>query len=126
VGGGAVPELVQVQAGPRRHATCPLKSYTGFPAEVVEVMGPLMRRTPAWWEREGLSKRDRSLITVAALTTMGKNDQLTFHLDYARQNGVTETELKEAITHLADGGGIVPRRPVMIWVLFSSRIRFTR
>jgi 4-carboxymuconolactone decarboxylase len=32
---------------------------------------------------------------------MGKNDQLTFHLDYARQNGVTETELKEAITHLA-------------------------
>jgi 4-carboxymuconolactone decarboxylase len=53
------------------------------------------------WEREGLSKRDRSLITVAALTAMGKNDQLTFHLDYARQNGVTETELKEAITHLA-------------------------
>ncbi|MEU1983161.1 carboxymuconolactone decarboxylase family protein [Nocardia sp. NPDC019395] len=53
------------------------------------------------WEREGLSKRDRSLITVAALTAMGKTDQLTFHLDYARTNGVTETELKEAITHLA-------------------------
>ncbi|WP_062996445.1 carboxymuconolactone decarboxylase family protein [Nocardia mikamii] len=53
------------------------------------------------WEREGLSKRDRSLITVAALTAMGKTDQLTFHLDYARHNGVTETELKEAITHLA-------------------------
>ncbi|WP_433602382.1 carboxymuconolactone decarboxylase family protein [Nocardia sp. CA-135953] len=53
------------------------------------------------WERDGLSKRDRSLITVAALTAMGKTDQLTFHLDYARRNGVTETELKEAITHLA-------------------------
>ena len=53
------------------------------------------------WEREGLSKRDRSLITVAALTAMGKADQLIFHRDYARQNGVTETELKEAITHLA-------------------------
>ena len=53
------------------------------------------------WEREGLSKRDRSLITVAALTAMGKADQLTFHLDFARQNGVTEDELKEAITHLA-------------------------
>ncbi|GEM31501.1 4-carboxymuconolactone decarboxylase [Nocardia neocaledoniensis NBRC 108232] len=53
------------------------------------------------WEREGLSKRDRSLITVAALTAMGKTDQLTFHLDYARQNGLTETELKEAITQLA-------------------------
>lgn len=53
------------------------------------------------WERAGLSKRDRSLVTVAALTAMGKTDQLTFHLDFARQNGVTEDELKEAITHLA-------------------------
>jgi 4-carboxymuconolactone decarboxylase len=53
------------------------------------------------WERDDLSKRDRSLITVAALVATGKAEQLTFHLDYARQNGVTETELKEAITHLA-------------------------
>jgi 4-carboxymuconolactone decarboxylase len=53
------------------------------------------------WQRPGLSKRDRSLITVAALTAMGKPDQLTFHLDYARRNGVTEDELKEAILHLA-------------------------
>src|SRR6478736_8155484 len=52
------------------------------------------------WEREGLSKRDRSLLTVAALTAMGKTEQLTFHLDFARQNGVTEDELKEAILHL--------------------------
>jgi 4-carboxymuconolactone decarboxylase len=53
------------------------------------------------WERAGLSKRDRSLITVAALTAMGKAEQLTFHLDFARRNGVTEDELKEVITHLA-------------------------
>jgi 4-carboxymuconolactone decarboxylase len=53
------------------------------------------------WERDGLSKRDRSLITVAALVAMGKSEQLSFHLDFARRNGVTETELKEAITHLA-------------------------
>ncbi|MFF2653117.1 carboxymuconolactone decarboxylase family protein [Streptomyces sp. NPDC058045] len=53
------------------------------------------------WEREGLSKRDRSLITVAALTAMGKMDQLKFHLAHARTNGVTEEELKEAITQLA-------------------------
>ncbi len=53
------------------------------------------------WEREGLSKRDRSLLTVAALTAMGKAEQLTFHLDFARQNGVTEDELKEALLHLA-------------------------
>jgi len=53
------------------------------------------------WEREGLSKRDRSLITVAALTATGKMDQLQFHLAFARQNGVTDEELKEALLHLA-------------------------
>ncbi|KJL46532.1 Carboxymuconolactone decarboxylase family protein [Microbacterium hydrocarbonoxydans] len=53
------------------------------------------------WEREGLSKRDRSLITVAALTAMGKMEQLQFHLGYARQNGVTDEELTEALLHLA-------------------------
>jgi len=53
------------------------------------------------WERENLSKRDRSLITVAALTAMGKMDQLQFHLAFARQNGVTDDELKEALLQLA-------------------------
>jgi 4-carboxymuconolactone decarboxylase len=53
------------------------------------------------WARPQLSPRDRSLVTVAALTTMGNTDQLVFHLDYARQNGLTEDQLIEAITHLA-------------------------
>ncbi|QIG39387.1 carboxymuconolactone decarboxylase family protein [Microbacterium sp. 4R-513] len=53
------------------------------------------------WERDDLSKRDRGLVTVAALTALGKTDQLRFHLDFARQNGVTDQELKEAILHLA-------------------------
>jgi 4-carboxymuconolactone decarboxylase len=53
------------------------------------------------WTRPELSPRDRSLITVAALATAGNTEQLTFHLGLARQNGVTETELTEAITHLA-------------------------
>lgn len=53
------------------------------------------------WTRPDLSPRDRSLVTVAALTALGKAEQLTFHLDYAQCNGVTEQELIEAITHLA-------------------------
>lgn len=53
------------------------------------------------WERQGLSKRDRSLVTIAALTAMGKTDQLQFHLAFARENGVTDEELKEALLHLA-------------------------
>lgn len=53
------------------------------------------------WDRAELSKRDRSLVTVVALVTMGASEQLTFHLDFARRNGGTEQELIEAITHLA-------------------------
>ena len=53
------------------------------------------------WPRTELSPKERSLITVAALTTGGNTEQLTFHLDLAKQNGATEAELIEAITHLA-------------------------
>lgn len=53
------------------------------------------------WERPGLSKRDRSLVTVSALIAMNRPDQLRSHLARARDNGVTQEELIEAITHLA-------------------------
>jgi Uncharacterized homolog of gamma-carboxymuconolactone decarboxylase subunit len=53
------------------------------------------------WERPELSRRDRSLISVTALIAGGNTDQLRFHLPFARDNGVTERELIEAITHLA-------------------------
>ncbi|MFL5666128.1 MAG: carboxymuconolactone decarboxylase family protein [Ktedonobacteraceae bacterium] len=53
------------------------------------------------WERKELTPRDRSLITVAALITGGNSEQLPFHLNKAKENGLTETELKEVITHLA-------------------------
>lgn len=53
------------------------------------------------WERAGLSKRDRSLITVAALIANGNTEQLKGHLKRARENGISETELSEVMTHLA-------------------------
>ena len=53
------------------------------------------------WERKELSKRDRSLITVAALIALNRPDQLRFHLNYAVENGLRKEELIEAITHLA-------------------------
>lgn len=53
------------------------------------------------WERPQLSKRDRSLITCAALVAMGKTEQMTFHFPRAIENGVTRDELIELITHLA-------------------------
>ena len=53
------------------------------------------------WERPGLSKRDRSLITVAALIAVNRPEQLRYHLQRARENGVTKDEVVEEITHLA-------------------------
>jgi 4-carboxymuconolactone decarboxylase len=53
------------------------------------------------WERPELSKRDRSLVTVGALIAMNRPDQLRSHLSIARENGVTQKELIETITHLA-------------------------
>ncbi len=53
------------------------------------------------WERPELSKRDRSLATVAALIALNRPDQLRFHLSRAVENGVRKEELIEVITHLA-------------------------
>jgi 4-carboxymuconolactone decarboxylase len=53
------------------------------------------------WSRPELARRDRSLVTVSALVANGSTEQLVGHLRLARQNGLTETELVEAIVHLA-------------------------
>nr|WP_217895321.1 carboxymuconolactone decarboxylase family protein [Sphingomonas sp. CDS-1] len=53
------------------------------------------------WERAELSKRDRSLITVAALTALYRTNELPFHIKRALENGVRKDELIETFTHLA-------------------------
>ena len=53
------------------------------------------------WERPELSKRDRSLITVASLIALYRTDQLRGHIGRALDNGVTKEEIGEVITHMA-------------------------
>jgi 4-carboxymuconolactone decarboxylase len=53
------------------------------------------------WESTELSKRDRSLTTVAALVAGYRMNELPYHLKLALQNGVTKEELTGLITHLA-------------------------
>jgi 4-carboxymuconolactone decarboxylase len=53
------------------------------------------------WERAELSRRDRSLITVACLISLYRTNELPFHLKKALENGVTREEIGEVITHLA-------------------------
>lgn len=69
------------------------------------------------WAREELSPRDRSLITVAALIAGGNTEQLTGHLQRAKANGLSETELAEVIIHLAFYAG---------WPRAMSAIRVAR
>ncbi len=53
------------------------------------------------WEQPDLSKRDRSLITVATLVALYRTDELRGHIKRALNNGVTKAEISGLITHLA-------------------------
>ncbi len=53
------------------------------------------------WKRPGLSPRDRSIVTLAALIARDQTVELRFYLGLALDNGVTPVEASEIITHLA-------------------------
>ncbi|WP_313653592.1 carboxymuconolactone decarboxylase family protein [Pantoea sp.] len=53
------------------------------------------------WQRDQLSARERSLLTLATLTALGRVEQIPWHIRFARQNGLTHDELVESFTHLA-------------------------
>ncbi|MEO2174938.1 MAG: carboxymuconolactone decarboxylase family protein [bacterium] len=57
------------------------------------------------WSRDGLSQRDRSLITVAALTALYRPNELRLHIGRALDNGLSRTEISELIMHMAIYGG---------------------
>jgi 4-carboxymuconolactone decarboxylase len=53
------------------------------------------------WLRPDLAPRDRSLVTVSALVASGQVAQIPYHLNRAMDNGLTQPEAAEALTHLA-------------------------
>jgi Uncharacterized homolog of gamma-carboxymuconolactone decarboxylase subunit len=53
------------------------------------------------WQRDALTPRERSLITLAALTALGRVQQLPWHIEFAQQNGLAREEIFEVFTHLA-------------------------
>lgn len=53
------------------------------------------------WERKELTKRERSLITLATLSALGRLEQLQHHINLAKKNGLNESELTEVFTHIA-------------------------
>jgi 4-carboxymuconolactone decarboxylase len=57
------------------------------------------------WTREGLSRRDRSLVTLGILIALRATDELKFHVQIARTNGLSEEEIAEVIYHASGYAG---------------------
>jgi 4-carboxymuconolactone decarboxylase len=53
------------------------------------------------WLRPGLAPRDRSLVTISSLVASGQIAQLNGHIPIGMNNGLTQSEISEALTHLA-------------------------
>jgi 4-carboxymuconolactone decarboxylase/3-oxoadipate enol-lactonase/4-carboxymuconolactone decarboxylase len=75
---------------------------------LTEVFQDFITRT-AWgdvWSRPGLDRRTRSMLTVALLAALGRDQELDLHLRAARRNGVTDEELAEVLLHTAVYAGV--------------------
>ena len=57
------------------------------------------------WSREVLSERDRSLVTIAALTALHRPNELKLHIERGLDNGLTRSEISEVVMHIAIYGG---------------------
>ncbi|MDV3124109.1 carboxymuconolactone decarboxylase family protein [Mycobacterium sp. 21AC1] len=57
------------------------------------------------WGRDGLSRRDRSLVTMGILIAMRATDEFESHVNIARNNGLTEDEIAEVIYHSSGYAG---------------------
>ncbi|APT14947.1 carboxymuconolactone decarboxylase family protein [Lactobacillus jensenii] len=53
------------------------------------------------WSDDNLSQRDRSFATVTALISMGAFEQLNYHMQKAKENGISKEEMSTLITHIA-------------------------
>ena len=63
----------------------------------------------AWgsvWSRDGLTRRERSLVTIALLAAMGHEDELAMHIRATRNTGASEEDVREVLMHLAIYAGI--------------------
>jgi 4-carboxymuconolactone decarboxylase len=76
------------------------------------------------WGRDGLSRRDRSLVTLGILIALRATDELKFHVQIARNNGLTEDEIAEVIYHASGYAGFPCRQHRMSDRAGDARPRF--
>ncbi len=123
----------------------PTPQPTGGIFAAVPLLGELTRTVvyDDVWERPQLSKRDRSLVTIAALQALYR-DQLRGHLNRALENGLTQEEIQEVIVHVSfytgwptgvnasrmagevfQERGLPPSSPVPTWIESSVTQEYT-
>jgi 4-carboxymuconolactone decarboxylase len=59
-----------------------------------------------WTREEELGRRERSMVTLAVLTTLRADDELAMHVRAALRNGLTADEIREVILHTAVYAGV--------------------
>ncbi|HLI60439.1 MAG TPA: 4-carboxymuconolactone decarboxylase [Solirubrobacteraceae bacterium] len=77
-------------------------------SEFTEPWQDFITRT-AWgdaWTRDGLDRRARSMITLAALTALGRENEIEMHVRGALRNGLTPQEISEVLLHTAIYAGV--------------------
>ena len=107
----AIPILVSIswaQNGPAKHER---NSKTMQPSDVINVEGtklvaPALDKyaqgpVAELWNRPGLSRRDRSMITLAALIARNQTIEMAQYMNLALDSGLKPREISEMITHLA-------------------------
>ena len=80
------------------------KAKTEFDAEFQSFI-----TATAWgevWSRPGLTKRERSLITIALLAALGHHEELDLHIRATRNTGASAKDVKEALFHVAVYAGV--------------------
>jgi len=87
------------QAAEIKRASQVATNYAAVSSGVVEYTGDVLFKN--LWLRPGLTPRDRSLVTVSALIASGQVGQITFHLNRAMDNGLTQPQASEMLTQLA-------------------------
>ena len=63
----------------------------------------------AWgsvWSRPGLTKRERSMITIALLAALGHDEEVAMHVRATENTGCSPDDIKEALLHVAVYAGV--------------------
>jgi 4-carboxymuconolactone decarboxylase len=87
------------EAAEARRAMQVISDFGGVSSGLVQNTTDLLFRE--LWLRPALAPRDRSLVTVSALIAAGQVAQVTYHLNRAMDNGLTQEQASEVLTHIA-------------------------